>query len=393
MVYSITTATKKIAALKKKIRAVAGGTSASKTISILCYLIDLAQRDIDPTLTSIVSESIPHLKRGVIRDFKNILQGHGYWEDTRWNATDFIYTFETGSKIEFFSTDNGDKLRGGRRDRLFINEANNTVLDAFDQLEVRTKEFVFLDWNPSNDFYFYTDILGVRDDVEFITLTYKDNEALSPEIVSSIEARKGNKRWWTVYGLGQLGEAEGRIYKDWKMVDGIPHEARLERYGIDFGYSNDPTVIIALYKYNDGFIIDEVCYQLEMSNKNIADLLKNLPRALVIADSAEPKSIAEIKGYGLSILGAEKGQGSVYQGIQYVQDQKISLTNTSLKTKRAYQNYMFMMDKQTGKYTNDPDDSIHEWSNSMDAIRYAFSSYKPKRDNIFDSMKPVKKFR
>jgi len=393
MVYSITTATKKIAALKKKIRAVAGGTSASKTISILCYLIDLAQRDEVPTLTSVVAESIPHLKRGAMRDFKNILQGHGYWDDSRWNITDSIYTFETGSKIEFFSTDDGDKLRGSRRDRLFINEANNTTLNAFDQLEVRTKEFVFLDWNPSNEFYFYTDILGVRNDVEFITLTYKDNEALSPEIVSSIEARKNNVRWWQVYGLGLLGEAEGRIYKGWQMIDSIPHEARLERYGIDFGYTNDPTVIVALYKYNDGFIIDEVCYQKEMSNKMIADTLKNLERALVIADSAEPKSIAEIKDYGLNILGAEKGQGSVYQGIQYVQDQKISLTKTSTKTKKAYDNYFFLKDKQTDKYINEPDDSIHEWSNSMDAIRYAFSSYKPKRDSIFDKAQPVKKFR
>ena len=382
MVYSITTATKKIAALKKKIRAVAGGTSASKTISILCYLIDLAQRDEVPTLTSVVAESIPHLKRGAMRDFKNILQGHGYWDDSRWNITDSIYTFETGSKIEFFSTDDGDKLRGSRRDRLFINEANNTTLNAFDQLEVRTKEFVFLDWNPSNEFYFYTEILGVREDVEFITLTYKDNEALSPEIVSSIEARKNNARWWQVYGLGLLGEAEGRIYKGWKMIDEIPHEARLERYGIDFGYSVDPTVIIALYKYNDGFIIDEVCYQKGMSNKNIADTLKNLERALVIADSAEPKSIAEIKDFGINILGAEKGQGSVSQGIQFVQDQRISLTKTSTKTKKAYENYFFLKDKQTGKYLNEPDDSIHEWSNSMDSIRYAFSSYKPRKTDL-----------
>ena len=387
MAFSITTATKKIAALTKKIRAVAGGTSASKTISILCYLIDRAQRDTRPTLTSIVSESIPHLKRGAIRDFQNILKDQGYWDDKRWNISDSIYTFETGSKIEFFSTDNGDKLRGSRRDRLFINEANNTTLDAFDQLEVRTKEFVFMDWNPSNEFYFYTDILGVREDVEFITLTYKDNEALSPEIVSSIEARKNNTRWWQVYGLGLLGEAEGRIYKGWKMIDEIPHEARLERYGVDFGYTNDPTVIIALYKFNDGFIIDEVCYQKEMSNKMIADTLKNIERALVIADSAEPKSIQEIKDYGINILGAEKGQGSVYQGIQFVQDQKISLTKTSIKTKKAYDNYFFLKDKQTGRYVNEPDDSIHEWSNSMDAIRYAFSSYKPRKTDILGNNK------
>ena len=152
MLYSQTTATAKILALNKRIRAIPGGSSASKTISILLYLIAMAQSDKRKTITSIVSESIPHLKRGAIRDFVNIMQGHGYWKDANWNKTDSIYTFETGSQIEFFSTDNGDKLRGARRDRLFINEANNVTFDAFEQLEIRTKDFIILDWNPTNEF-------------------------------------------------------------------------------------------------------------------------------------------------------------------------------------------------------------------------------------------------
>jgi len=371
MLFSQTTATNRIIALNKRIRAVCGGTSASKTISILLYLIARAQADKTPTLTSVVAESIPHLKRGAIRDFKNILQSHNYWKDGNWNATDSIYTFETGSKIEFFSTDNGDKLRGARRDRLFINEANNTLLDAFNQLEVRTKEFIFMDWNPSNEFYFYTDILHKRDDVDFITLTYRDNEALSPEIIGAIEARKGNKNWWQVYGLGQLGEVEGKIYKDWQIIDEIPHEARLERYGMDFGYSNDPTAIVALYKYNGGFILDEITYQKGLSNKQIADILNNKDRALVIADSAEPKSIDEIMGYGVNIQPALKGQGSVNKGIQYVQDQRISVTKRSLNIIREYRNYLWMTDKE-GKIINTPDGGF---DHSMDAIRYALDTY------------------
>ena len=142
--FSITTATKKIAKLNKKIRAIQGGTSASKTISILLYLIHRAQSDKTKTLTSIIAESTPHLKRGAMRDFKNIMQEHHYWVDSRWQATDSVYTFETGSQIEFFSADQSDKLRGARRDRCFINEANNISLDAFDQLEVRTKEFILI---------------------------------------------------------------------------------------------------------------------------------------------------------------------------------------------------------------------------------------------------------
>ena len=269
--------------MTKKIRIAQGGTSASKTISILLWLINLAQSDTKPTLTSVVSESIPHLKRGAIRDFRNIMIAHGYWKDALWNATDSIYTFETGSKMEFFSTDNGDKLRGARRDRLFMNEANNCTLDAFDQLEVRTKEFVYLDYNPTNEFWLFTDVMPNRDDWEKVIVTYKDNEALSPEIVSSIEQRKNRKGWWQVYGEGQLGEVEGKIYKGWNEIDEIPHEARLERRGLDFGYTNDPTAIVDIYYYNGGYILDEVCYQKGMSNKEIVDVLKNIDPILVNA--------------------------------------------------------------------------------------------------------------
>jgi len=387
MLFSQTTATTKIANLKQRIRACAGGTSASKTISILLYLIALAQSDKKKTLTSVVAESIPHLKRGAIRDFKNIMQSHGYWNDRDWNATDSIYTFETGSQIEFFSTDNGDKLRGARRDRLFINEANNTTLDAFNQLEVRTKDFCFLDWNPTNEFYFYTDILPNRTDVDFITLTYKDNEALDDNIVQAIEARKNNKNWWQVYGLGQLGEVEGKIYKDWQIIDSIPHEARLERYGLDFGYSNDPSSIVAIYKYNGGFILDEITHQKGLSNKQIADILSNIPKSLVVADSAEPKSIDEIRSYGINIIPAQKGPGSINQGIQFVQDQRISVTKQSVNVIKEYRNYLWQTDKN-GKIMNVPDVGF---DHSMDAIRYGLSAYKPKI-NIFDSLQPKKSF-
>lgn len=370
MAYFQTTATTKIAKLNKKIRAVQGGTSASKTISILLYLIARAQSDTKPTLTSIISESIPHLKRGAIRDFKNILIEHGYFKDALWNITDSTYTFETGSQIEFFSADNHDKLRGARRDRCFMNEANNMTLDAFDQLEVRTKEFIFLDWNPTNEFWFYTDILGKRNDVEHIILNYLDNEALSPEIVSSIEQRKGRKGWWQVYGLGELGEVEGKIYRDWQIVDELPHEARLERYGMDFGYSNDPTAIIAIYYYNGGYILDEITYQKGLSNKQIADILLNHDRALVVADSAEPKSIDEIYQYGVDIVGAEKGPDSVRNGIALVQAQRISMTKRSINLIRGYRNYLWETDKQ-GKIINEP---CHEWSDALDATRYGLVS-------------------
>lgn len=376
MKFSITTATKKIAKLTKKVRAVQGGTSASKTISILVYLISMAQADKEPTLTSVISESFPHLKRGAMRDFKNIMQAHKYWKESRWNATDSTYTFETGSKIEFFSADNADKLRGARRDRAFLNEANNITLDAFDQIEVRTKEFIFIDWNPTNEFWFYSDVLGKRDDIEHITLTYKDNEALSPEIITSIESRKNRPGWWQVYGLGQLGEVEGKIYKDWQIIDTLPHEAKLVRRGLDFGYSNDPTAIVNIYIYNGGFILDEICFQKGLTNKQIADIIladNDAGITLTVADSAEPKSIDEIRSYGVSITGSQKGPGSINQGVQYVQDQRISVTKRSLNIIKEYRNYLWKTDKD-GKILNVPEAG---WDHAMDAIRYGLESLKP----------------
>lgn len=382
--YLITTATKQVASLSKKIRAIQGGTSASKTISILLYLIHRCQSDTTPTLTSVISESIPHLKRGAMRDFKNIMIDHKYWVDDRWNVSDSTYTFETGSKLEFFSADSADKLRGARRDRGFINEANNISLDAFDQIEVRTKEFIFLDWNPTNEFWFYTDVLNKRDDVEHLILTYKQNEALSPEIVHAIESRKGRKGWWQVYGLGQLGEVEGKIYKDWAIIDEIPHEARLERYGLDFGYSNDPTAIVAIYKYNGGYIWDEVLYQKGYSNKRIADVLLNQElKALVVADSAEPKSIDEIAIYGVNITPANKGKDSVNHGIQLVQDQRISITKRSVNIIKEYRNYLWKIDKD-GKILDVPEGGF---DHTLDAGRYAMETM-----NIETRLSPMEEY-
>lgn len=376
--FKAVTATQKLLALDKRIRAAAGGTSASKTISILLILIDKAQSK-KGLLISIVSESLPHLKRGVMRDFLNIMEGHGYYKETNWNRTDYIYTFETGSRIEFFGVDSPDKVRGPRRDILFMNEANNCPYHSFDQLEVRTKDEIWLDWNPTNEFWFYSEILPFRtDDLDFITLTYKDNEALDENIVRSIEARKHNASWWKVYGLGQLGEVEGKIYRDWAIIPDVPHEARLERYGLDFGYANDPAALVAIYSFNGGYIIDELIHRTHMSNRKIADFINNseVPNTLVVADSAEPKSIAEMLEYGVQIIGAQKGAGSRNQGIQWVQDQRMSMTKRSTNVIKAYRNYMWKTDKD-GEVIDIPD---HAFSDSMDAVRYGMESLRPRDD-------------
>lgn len=373
-----TTALQKLLALKKRIKGIAGGTSASKTISILSILIDKAQSDTKPKLTSVTSESMPHLKRGAIRDFLAIMQEHNYFKDDRWNKTDFVYTFETGSKIEFFSLDMPHKVRGPRRDRLFINEANNIPKETYDQLEVRTNEEIWLDWNPTTEFWFYTDLKD-QPNVDFLILTYKDNEGLPKSIVESIESRKANKNWWAVYGEGQLGEVEGKIYKNWRIIDDVPFEARLERRGLDFGFSVDPAALVDVYYYNGGYILDEQFYQREMHNKPIADFIKNLPapQTLLVADSAEPKSIDELRLNGISVLPALKGPGSVNKGISYVQDQRISITKRSTNGIKEYRGYLWKTDKDGNILTVPEEGGDH----FLDAIRYAMESLRPREED------------
>jgi len=367
----ITTATNKILKLKKRIRAVSGGTGASKTYSILMVLIDYAQCHKDSI--DVISESFPHLKAGVIKDFKEIMLDRGYWKDDLWNKQDHAYSFETGSVLKFTSMDKLGKAHGPRRDVLFINEANYLPYNIADQLITRTRKHVWLDWNPSTEFWYYTEMEGKRDDIDFLRLTYLDNEALSDMEVKEIESHKHNKSWWKVYGLGELGEIEGLIYKGWKVVDDIPVEARVERRWLDFGYTNDPSACGTINVCNGAWYFNEEFYLKGLSNKQIADrlLAMDKPQTLIIADSAEPKSIDEIAAYGLNIVGSQKGKDSVTSGIQLVQDQPIFVTRRSNNILREQRNYLWLVDKN-GKVLNTPDPTCED--HHMDGIRYALST-------------------
>lgn len=385
-----TTALKKIIALKKRLKIIQGGTSASKTISILQIFIDRAQSR-EGYLSSVVSETMPHIKRGVIRDFLNIMEGHGYYKEKNWNRTDYIYTFETGSKIEFFSGDSSDKVRGPRRNGdLFINECNNLSYDTYTQLAIRTEGDIYLDYNPVAEFWVHEEIIPNLEH-DFIILTYKDNEGLPLPIVKEIESRKGNKNFWKVFGLGELGDYQGKIYRDWKIIDEIPHEARLVRRGLDFGYTNDPSSIADIYKYDGGYIFDEQLYQKGLSNKQISDYISNYeePQMLVVADSAEPKSIDEIKSYGINIIGADKGKDSVAYGIQIIQDQRISVTKRSINIIKEYRNYLWMTDKN-GKILNVPE---HAFSHSMDSCRYGVVSLLKKPEGNIEELRRIEQNR
>ena len=375
MEFIVTTALKKLLRLQKRIKVVRGGTSASKTFSILPILIDRAIKT--PNLEiSVVSESIPHLRRGALKDFLKIMMALGRYNDNQFNKSTLKYTFGNGAYIEFFSVDQPDKLRGARRNVLYVNECNNVDFDSYYQLAIRTSGEIWLDYNPSALFWVDRELLG-QDDVDFITLTYLDNEALPETIVKEIESAKVKAEtsaywanWWQVYGLGQTGSLEGVCIPDWQEIN-LPTEARLLCYGMDWGYSNDPTSLIAMYKYNDAYIFDELIYQKGLLNSDISDLLKtNGVEDIVYADSAEPKSIAELNSYGHNVLPVSKGRDSIVYGLNLINQNKVYVTSRSKNLINELRNYIWMTDKQ-GNKLNKP---IDAYNHAIDAMRYAMTS-------------------
>jgi len=373
--FQSTTAIKKLHALKKRKKVIQGGTSAGKTFGILPILIDRCIRT--PLLeTSVVSESIPHLRRGAMKDFLKIMIATGRYRDGQWNRSSLKYTFTNGSYIEFFSVEQPDKLRGARRNVLYVNEANNIPFEAYNQLAIRTSGDIWIDFNPTANFWAHKEV-ATEDDADFITLTYLDNEALPLTIVKDIESARDKAKdstywhnWWQVYGLGKVGSLDGVCLTGWEEIK-LPEEARLLCYGMDFGYSNDPTTVVGLYKYNDAYIFDEVLFQKKLLNSDISNLFKaNDINGIVYADSAEPKSIAELRTYGHKVLPCTKGKDSIVYGINLINQNKIYITNRSKNLIKELQSYSWMKDRE-GNTINKP---IDAFNHCIDACRYAITS-------------------
>jgi len=371
--FSQTQAVKRLRKLNKRIKIIRGGSSAGKTIAILMILIDYAIKNPYKEI-SIVAESIPHLRRGGLKDFLNLLKLTNRYDERKFNRSTLKYEFSNGSYIEFFSTDQPDKLRGARRTDLFINECNNIDFESYQQLAIRTSENIWLDYNPTNIFWVDKELIG-QEDTDFITLTYKDNESLSSTIVKEIEKAKVKAKtstywsnWWKVYGLGEIGSLEGACIPDWKSIDNIPEDARLLCGGLDFGYSVDNSTYIRLYKWNNAYIFDELLCRKGMLNRDISRFLTD-KRVLepVFADSAEPKSIHEIRSYGHKIFPVTKGRDSVIYGINLINQNEIYITSTSKNLIRELQGYVWDKDKE-GNNIQKPT-GIHP--DCIDAARYA----------------------
>ena len=359
---------------KYRIIANKGGTRSTKTWSLLQLMLTIATRG--KVLVSIVSESMPHLRKGAMRDMDKILSNANLVEETHYqrNRTENTITFPNGGMIEFFSADSYTKVHGAQRDYLFINECNNIEWEIYRQLAIRTSQVVFLDWNPRSAFWWDERLEG-RGDSILIKSTYLDNPFLSASQIAEIESNKGDENWWRVYGLGENGSVEGLVYSRYRIVQSMPSTAKMRFYCIDFGFTNDPTAILRVTLQGGELWIEELAYQVGMLNKDIADVLINAGATRldnIVADSAEPKSIAEINALsGLNIKATSKGQGSIVAGIGAVQAYQLNVMADALGTIEELRNYSWKKDIN-GNYLNVP---VDKYNHALDALRYGVTTF------------------
>jgi len=385
MAFKRTKSVDRILKMKSRKKVIQGGSSAGKTFAILAILIDRAIKNENISI-SVIAESMPHLRRGALRDFLKIMKDTGRYFEDHYNRTNLIYTFSNGSYIEFFAADQSDKLKGARRDILYCNEANHITYDAYLQLSIRTRQDIYIDFNPTKRFWAHDGVLA-EDDAELLILTYKDNSALDKNTINqfkiNIEKAKTSdywKNWCKVYIDGEIGSLEGVIFDNWKTIDRIPDEARLIGYGLDFGYSNDPTALIGVWKWNDNYILDEEIFQSGLTNNQIHSIMVqlNISKSNEIwADSAEPKSIKDLKNYGWKVFPVVKGKDSIMYGISLIQEYNLYITSKSKNIIDEFQNYQWMKDKND----NSKNTPIDAFNHTIDAVRYLFMSKLGKKNS------------
>jgi len=387
MPLSVTTSLKKMLKMKARKKVIQGATSSGKTYGIIPILYDKCLAT-DRIKVTVVAETLPAVKEGALEIFKNFMYDEFRWKDNCWNASTLTYTLLNRSKIQFKSFDSVGKAKsGGKRDILFLNEANHIPYEIADALMIRSKE-TWLDFNADAEFWAHTQTLK-SENSEFLKLTYLDNEAIPPETLEDLlerkrkaedEERKGLKgyfwNWWQVYGLGEIGSIQGVVFNNWQTIEALPKEAELVGRGMDFGFTNDPTTIIDIYKYNQKYILDERLYKTGLTNSDIWNEFKRLQldnSIVTIADSAEPKSITELSRLGMKIQGAIKGADSIKFGIQKMQQEDFLVTDRSVNLIKELRMYSWATDRE-GNSLNKP---IDDYNHTIDSVRYYFNS-KPK---------------
>lgn len=351
----------------KTILSLQGSSRSGKTVNILIFLITYILKH-NNTRLSIVRKTLPALKGSVLIDFKEILIVMDIWDNKAFNKTELIYKFSNGSWVEFFSTDDEQKIRGRKRGILFANEANELSYLEWQQLIMRTTLFAVLDYNPSFSEDHWIESVNKDPDCHHFISTYKDNPFLEQKIIDDIEKLKGkNKSLWTVYGLGLRAVIEGRIFDSYDIVDEIPEHIRKRWVGMDFGYTNDPTAIINVAIDGDNLYMDEICYRTHMLTNDIIKVLKaECQNKKIISESADPRLIDEIHNAGLNIHAVEKFKGSITAGIAKMKEYSLKITKRSTHIKKEVDNYVYDQDKD-GKYLNEP---VDEFNHAIDGIRY-----------------------
>ena len=345
-----------------------GSSRSAKTWSVVQFLCIYCFNNAGTTV-SIIRAGMPSIKRTVYRDFKNVMLSLGWWNDKSMNKSEYVYTFPNGSWIEFFSTDNEQKVRGSKRKILFVNEANELSFIEWQQLQMRTTEFSIIDYNPSFSEEHWINQVNEEKGTYWFISTYKDNPFLEQKVIDEIESLKWkNPSLWRIYGLGQRAIVEGLIFENVVVSDHIPIEARRRKwYGIDLGYTNDPTAIVMVCVYGNDMYIDEVCYQTKMLSNDIINACKDVRDAPeFICESADPRLIDEIYNAGVDIKAVQKFPGSIKAGIMKMQQYKIHITSRSTNIRKEFNNYTWRQDKE-GKWLNEPIDC---YNHAIDACRY-----------------------
>jgi phage terminase large subunit len=357
-----------------------GGTRSSKTYSALqlfiIALIGEESRGAAPTVNSVVSESMPHLKRGAIRDFQRIMKGDAIWQEARWSETAKTYTFGNGSILEFFSVDDAGKVFGSARDRIFVNEAQHIKWETFRQLAVRTRGLIMCDYNPTHSFWL-NERIETKDNCITVHSTYNDNQYLTPEQVREIEDNRHDTNWWTVFGEGKVGTLEGVVY-DFDIVRDLPDTSgMLETYGLDFGFTNSITAVVRcfIHKGRKDIYLDEVLYRKGLLNSDIADALRSAGvsrSSRIYADAAEPKSIKELETYGFNIVKCDKTSTAdkhnpITAQISFLKTWHLHVTQASLNLIDEMRGYVWDTDRN-GERLNVP---VKVRDHACDAFRYA----------------------
>jgi phage terminase large subunit len=373
-----TTSLKKISKLRKPVRVIKGSQGAGKTISILIILINHASSKPNKEIL-ILSAELTKMRLTVIKDFVKVMKMAGLYEDHRFLAGT-LYRFKNGSFIKFIGLDKEDVGKGLRSDVAYFNEVNKCDAESYRQVASRAG-VVYADYNPDAEFFIDTDVINSKD-CDFLQLTFHDNELLSAREREQIldYKTKGynedgsikNAYWaniWQVYGLGNTGNLQGIIFDNWHECDAIPIDATFIAYGMDWGFTNDPTTLVAVYKYNKAIYLKELIYETGMTNSDIINRLTELGvtrQQQIIADSAEPKSIEDLRRAGFRIEGANKGNDSIRSSIDILQQHEIHITKDSINAKREARSYRWATDRN-GKNLNEPEDKNNH---IFDALRY-----------------------